>query len=332
VTVPGGATSASFAATVNAVSSATTVTITATTANSSQTFALQLGASSVPVLTGLTCANASMTGAGTDSCTVTLNAAAATGGYPVNLASNNSAVTVPATVTVPGGATSVGFSAAVNVVSSAQTAILTASAGGTTQSFSIQLGGSASLIVSTSSINFGDVLVNTPSTQTLTLSNTSTTPITVSAATTTGTGFSVSGATFPVVLTSGQPATLQIVFNPAAAGSSTGTLTIATTSPTNPAVVVTLSGTGVTVAYQVNLTWDAPNSLDDPIAGFDVFRSGDGGITFLPMTNSPVTQTAYTDLSVQDGQAYVYMVVSVDSAGVQSPPSNLANVTIPAGP
>lgn len=331
VMIPGGATTASFAATVAAVSSAQTATITATTANNSETFVLHLGASGLPMLTGLTCANSSMTGAGTDSCTVALNVATSAG-FQVNLASNDSAVTVPATVTVPAGATSASFSATVAAVGSAQTAVLTASAGGTTQSFSIQLGGSSSsLAVSASSINFGDVLLNTPSTQTLSLSDSSTTPITVSVATATGAGFSVSGATFPLAVGPGQPATLQVTFNPTVAGSSTGTLTIVTTSSTTP-TVVTLGGTGVTVAYQVNLTWDAPNSLDDPIAGYDVFRSGDGGNTYLPMTGSPVIQTAYTDTSVQDGQTYVYMVESVDLGGVQSSPSNLASVMIPAGP
>ena len=331
VTVPAGATSTSFSATVSAVSSAQTATLTASVGNVSRTLAIQLG-SAAPLLTALTCANGSMTGAGTDSCAVTLNAAAS-GGFVVGLSSNNSAVTVPASVTVPAGATSTNFSATVSAVSSAQTATLTASAGGVTRSFGIQLGSStSSLNVSASNITFGDVALNTPSTQTLTLSNTSAAPITVSLATVTGAGFSVSGVSFPLVLNLGQPATLQVVFNPTSAGTSTGALTIVTTALTNPNTVVTLSGTGVAIAYEVNLTWDAPNSLDDPISGYDVFRSGDGGNTYQPVTSSTLTETSYSDTSVQDGQSYVYMVESMDSSGVLSPPSNLVKVTIPAGP
>ena len=62
------------------------------TSNSSTgtTTTVSLSGTGVPVLTGLTCTNGSFTGAGTDSCTVTLNAAAATGGFAVSLASNNS--------------------------------------------------------------------------------------------------------------------------------------------------------------------------------------------------------------------------------------------------
>ena len=43
-----------------------------------------------------------MTGAGADNCTVTLTAAAPAAGVVVTLASSNPAVTVPASVTIPG--------------------------------------------------------------------------------------------------------------------------------------------------------------------------------------------------------------------------------------
>ena len=90
-------------------------------------------------LDGLTCASASITGAGTDSCTVTLTAAAATGGLKVDLASSNAAVTAPAWVTVAAGATSVGFKATISAVTKAESATLTATADGVTKSETIQL-------------------------------------------------------------------------------------------------------------------------------------------------------------------------------------------------
>ena len=70
-----------------------------------------------------------MTGAGSDSCTVTLNAAAVSGGLQVSLASSNSAVVVPASVTVPAGANSADFTANVSPVTSVQASTITASAG-----------------------------------------------------------------------------------------------------------------------------------------------------------------------------------------------------------
>jgi len=44
-------------------------------------------------------------------------------------------------------------------------------------------------------------------------------------------------------------------------------------------------------------------------------------------TTAPTT--AYNDTSVTDGTAYTYYVVSVDSEGNQSSPSNTYSVTIP---
>ena len=110
-----------------------------------------------PVLSGLSCANGSMTGAGTDSCTVMLNAAAGTGGQAVSLSSNATAVTVPSSVTVAAGATSANFTATVSAVSTAQTATLTASSGGATKTYAISLGAAVpTLTLSTGTVSFGD--------------------------------------------------------------------------------------------------------------------------------------------------------------------------------
>ncbi len=91
------------------------------------------------VLSAFSCSSGSMTGSGTNSCTVTLNAAAASGGLSVSLSSNNAAVTVPATVTVPANATSTGFTATVSSVATAQAVTLTAGAGGVTETFALKL-------------------------------------------------------------------------------------------------------------------------------------------------------------------------------------------------
>jgi Abnormal spindle-like microcephaly-assoc'd, ASPM-SPD-2-Hydin len=300
------------------------------TSNSSTGTSTVIGLSGtgVPLLTGLTCASGSITGAGTDICTVTLNIAAPSGGVAVSLASNNANVTVPASVTVAAGATSASFTANVASVTTAQTASLTASAGGVTESFALQLSASGQLTASPTSLNFGNVTVNSPTTQTVTLSTTSILPITVSLATVTGTGFSLTGS-LPLLLSVGQPATFSVQFDPTALGASTGALTILTTSLTNPTTVVTLSGSGVAVSYEVNLGWDAPSVSPDPVAGYNIYRSADGGNTYEELNPSPVTETAYLDQSVQNGSVYIYYVDSVDAVGVQSSPSNMATVTIP---
>ena len=134
---------------------------------------------------------------------------------------------MPATVTVAAGSTTASFTATVSSVSTAQTATLTASAGSVAKTFALSLGAEVpTLSVNATTIAFGNVDLNTPSTQSLTLSSTGTAPVTVSAATVTGTGFTVSGATFPLTLNPNQTATLSVEFDPTAAGAASGSLTI----------------------------------------------------------------------------------------------------------
>ncbi|MGO8756847.1 MAG: beta strand repeat-containing protein, partial [Terracidiphilus sp.] len=209
---------------------------------------VNLSGTGVPVLTGFTCASGSMTGAGTDTCTVTLNVAAATGGFAVTLASNNSAVSAPVTVTVPAGAMSASFAATVSAVNVAQAVTLTATAGSVTKTFALQLGASKiTLALSATSIAFGSVNVNSTATQSLTLSSTGTSAVTVSAATVSGSGFTVSGATFPLTLSPGQTATLNVQFDPTSAGAASGQLTLTSNSSSGTSTIVTLGGTGVPV-------------------------------------------------------------------------------------
>ena len=287
----------------------------------------------LPTLSSLSCASSSLTGSATDPCTVALSGPAPAGGISVNLQSSSGAVTVPASVLVAAGASQANFTATAIPVSAAQTVTLSANAGAINTTFLLQLSASSpQLNVGAATLNFGDVALNTPATQTVTLLNSSAAPITVSLATVTGAGFSLAGGTFPVTLAAGQATPLAVQFDPAAAGSSTGSLTIISTSLTNPAVVVSLSGTGVlSLSYEVNLNWDAPSNSTDPVANYNVYRSADGGYTYQVLNPSPlpVTQTAYNDTNVQEGQSYDYYVESLDASGVASSPSNLATASIP---
>jgi hypothetical protein len=287
-------------------------------------------ASSSPTLSGLNCANASMTAAGTDNCTVTLNAAAPSDGFAVSLASNNAAVVVPASVTVAAGATTASFTAAVSSVSTAQTVTLTASANSVATTFALQLGtATPTLSTSATTIAFGTVNLNSPATQSLILTSTGSAAVTVSAATVSGTGFTISGGPFPVTLNPNQTVSISAQFDPTVTGAATGQLAITSNSSTGSSAVVSLSGTGVAVLYEVNLTWDAPTSSPDPVAGYNVYRSPSGSTIYQQLNTTVVTQTSYMDTNVQDGQTYDYIVESVDASGVTSSPSNTAAVPIP---
>lgn len=101
------------------------------------------------------------------------------------------------------------------------------------------------LSTNASSVAFGDVMVNTPATQSVTLTATGTAPVTIRAATLNGTGFRISGATFPLTLGPGQAVTPNVEFNPPTVGAATGQLTITSNSSTGGTTVVELSGAGV---------------------------------------------------------------------------------------
>ena len=82
---------------------------------------------------------------------------------------------------------------------------------------------------------------------------------------------------------------------------------------------------------QVNLTWDAPSSSPDPVAGYNVYRAPGGSVAWVQLnpTPLPLTPTAYSDLGPAEGQTWDYIAESVDALGVTSAPSNMASVVIP---
>jgi fibronectin type 3 domain-containing protein len=128
-------------------------------------------------------------------------------------------------------------------------------------------------------------------------------------------------------LNPGQTLNLYVEFAPTTSGAVTGQLTLASNSSSNPTAKVSLSGTGT--SHVVDLTWNAPSSSSDPVAGYNVYRAPTGTTSFQRVNSSKVAQTAYTDSTVTSGQTYEYMVKSVDSAGVESGPSNTSSVSVP---
>jgi hypothetical protein len=290
--------------------------------------AASAGASATPALSRISCASSSYKVAATDACSVYLTSTSSNR-LRVTLTSNNSAVAVPASVTVRPGAISAGFSATVGGVTTTQSATITAQAGGVAKTFLITISpstGTPALSVSGASIAFGGVLVNTVASQPLTLSSTGTAPVTVNSLGVSGSGFSVSGATLPATLNPGQSLTVNVQFYPANIGTFTGQLTISSNSPTAPALTVSLSGTGS--PHKVELTWSAPSGSSSPVSGYKVYRAPASTSSFA-VVDPMDTQTAYTDSGVQSGQSYKYYVTSVDSSGVESSPSNTTTVTVP---
>ena len=281
-------------------------------------------------LSALSCGSTSMTGSGTDSCTVTLTAGAPSFGFSVSLSSSNTAVSVPATVTVPANASSGVFTATVSSVGTAQAATLTASALSVSKTLALQLNAAVpTLTINATSVAFGDVVLNTPSTQSVTLSSTGTASVTVNSVVVTGTGFTVPGAGFPATLTPGQTVTLSVQFDPTVIGAATGLLTVTSNSSTGSTAVIALSGTGEAASYSVDLSWDAPISSPDPVAGYNIYRSTGSSSTYQLLNSTVDSLLTFVDSTVQNGLVYVYMVESVDASGVESVPSNTFSLSIP---
>ncbi len=115
---------------------------------------------------------------------------------------------------------------------------------------------SPQLTVSATNLSFGNVTVNTATTQSLTLTSSGTSPVTVSSAAITGAGFTIVGGSLPVTLNPAQAMTLQVQFNPAATGAASGQITISSNSSTGSTTVVALSGTS-TAAPNPQLTVSA---------------------------------------------------------------------------
>ncbi|MGA9670821.1 MAG: choice-of-anchor D domain-containing protein, partial [Terracidiphilus sp.] len=189
--------------------------------------------------------------------------------------------------------------------------------------------GISTLSINATTIAFGSTNINTPLTQSVTLTSTGTAAVTVNSATVTGAGFSVAGCTFPATLTPGQAVTLSVEFDPTTAGAATGQLTVTSTSSTNSTATIALTGTGAAAAYAVNLSWDAPSSSQDPVSGYAIYRAPSGGTVYQMVNSSVDANTAYVDSTVQSGQSYEYYVESVDASGIESAPSNTFSVTIP---
>jgi hypothetical protein len=198
---------------------------------------------------------------------------------------------------------------------------------------SVSLSGSGiaanpTLTLNTTILAFGSIPVNSTATYTLTMTSSGTTPVTVNSGSVAGAGFTIVGGSFPVTLNPTQTLVLPLQFKPTTAGAATGQLTLSSNSTTGATAQVALNGTGMAVSHEVDLSWNAPASSPDPVAGYNIYRSTGGGSLVLvnPSLNSSIS---YVDGTVVSGTTYSYVVKSVDFRGVESDASNEATVTIP---
>ena len=115
----------------------------------------------------LTCNPPTVNSGASSTCTVTLNQAAPAGGGIVALSSNSTVLSVPSTVTVPVGAISASFTAIANIVPITQTATITGTLNGSSQTAGLTL--VAPMLVTGLACNPGTVSSGAASTCSVTL-------------------------------------------------------------------------------------------------------------------------------------------------------------------
>jgi trimeric autotransporter adhesin len=102
---------------------------------------------------------------------------------------------------------------------------------------------SGQLDANPASESFGTVTVGKQSTQTITLTNNSSSPVNISQVNSSAAAFTVSGIAVPVALSVSQSTTFTVTFAPQSTGNANGTVTITSDAP-NSTISISLSGTG----------------------------------------------------------------------------------------
>jgi len=126
VSVGSGGTSAAFTANASSVSSQTTVQVTASYNGVSKAASLTLQPPAAPTVSSLQCTPNPVMGGSATQCTVMLSAPAPSGGQSLQVSDNSRNVSVPSSVTVPGGSTLASFQASASQVSQNATATIQA--------------------------------------------------------------------------------------------------------------------------------------------------------------------------------------------------------------
>jgi P pilus assembly chaperone PapD len=184
------------------------------------------------------------------------------------------------------------------------------------------------LEASPSDLNFGTVDVDSTSSLSVTLTNRGNADVTISKLAVSGAGFSEGGVAAGTILGPDQSTTLRVAFAPVSSGSVHGDVAVTNNAMTSP-LTISLSGNAVkATAHSVALAWSASKSTG--VVGYNVYRGTASGGPYTKLTPSAVSETRYTDTSVEAGRTYYYVVTSVDSDGLESSHSNQASATVPA--
>lgn len=187
--------------------------------------------------------------------------------------------------------------------------------------------GEGTLMVSPSTMNFGNVAVGSSSALTGTLSA-SNGEVVVSSAAWNGSGYSVSGITFPVTVNAGKTVSYTVTFSPPSVGTSSGSISF-TSNASDVALAQSFSGDGTQQAaeqHSVSLSWDPSTSA---VIGYNIYRGTRSGGPYSKLNSSLLAGTSYTDAAVQAGATYYYVSTAMSSGHLESSYSDQATAVIP---
>jgi HYDIN/CFA65/VesB family protein len=191
----------------------------------------------------------------------------------------------------------------------------------------------ANLVVTPTSINFGNLTLKSKTTHNVTLQNTGDINLTVQGITVAGAGFGYADLSPGFSLAPNQKVTFQVWFSPTVAGPASARVSFISPNLSSPDTL-SLSGTGVTTTsssptpsqHTVHLTWGPSVS---PVIGYIVYRGEVSG-SYAPLYGTALDALTYDDSTVVSGTTYYYVVTAVDASGEQSVYSNQAAAAVPS--
>jgi Glycosyl hydrolases family 16 len=193
-----------------------------------------------------------------------------------------------------------------------QTVTITARAGGVFKNFTPELNAAIlALSINSHSVAFGDVVVNTPATQSVTLTSSGNVPATINGATLTGAGFTFLGTEFQATLNPSQTATptIAVAVTPATASTTIGAIqqfAVSVTGSSDTAVTWTVSGNGCSGIACGTISssglFTAPAAVPSSAT-----------VTITANSESDSTKSASADVTIVPPQAAGYNLVWEDT-------------------
>lgn len=166
-----------------------------------------------------------------------------------------------------------------------------------------------SILLTPSSVSFGNVPVGVTSSQTITLSNPGNTTLDITQLIGPGSGFSLSGFNAPITLSPGQNMKFSVNFTPSTTGTQTSSINLISNAPTSP-LPLSLSGAGVQMQSQISVQ---PGSL--AFGNVNVGSTGKQSLTISNNGSAALSITAANFIGAGFGAVGLSLPISVAAGG-----------------